>query len=48
MTTIVVELAQSASCVVHPLWLSILSQIMGDRLAIREVVAVAADCLFPI
>jgi hypothetical protein len=35
MTAVVVELAQTASGVAHALWLTILSQISGDRLAIE-------------
>ena len=35
MTAVVVELAQTASGVVPPLWLTIFSQILGDSLAIE-------------
>ena len=35
MTAVVVELAQTASSVVHALWLTISSQILGDRIAIE-------------
>lgn len=34
MTAVLVELAQTASGVVQALWLTIFSQILGDRLAI--------------
>lgn len=35
MTAVVVELAQTASGVVHAPWLTISSQMLGDRLAIE-------------
>ena len=35
MTALVVELAQTASGIIQALWLTIFSQILGDRLAIR-------------